>query len=597
MVITHSETFILGGKAMQSETEVSLVSGFLLGSAAALVSVVGAQAADLPTRQAAPIEYVRICDAYGAGFFYIPGTDTCLKVGGLAMTEVRSYDASYSISPLSANGVVSGIGANTGAGSSLNPNVAAGVAVRQNGGASAFGVIPTGSQYSNSRSRDDYGWDSLGRIELDARTGTPWGVLRSFIRVDAYVGTGTANTGALTTGGSFISGASLYNTSAGNGATRETTIVNKAFIQFAGLTAGRAQSMFDFYASAYNYQNIAGSNATTQLIAYTATFGNIFNGLSATLSVEDENARQAGIGSTLGATYVNTVSKAGVVTNTLAPIVVGGIGGTSFVGSPSGTAWPDIVGNIRVDQPWGAVQFSAAGHEARGSLFASSSFPTSAAPAATAFSTSYAFPANTTNSYGWAIQGGVQLNADYISAGDKLWLQAAYEQGALSYVWGNNLASSYGAVNGNRFYGSGYTPADTSAGWNTNLYDCVFTASGTCEQQTGWSVVAAYKHYWIPTLASAVFGSYTQINYSDNALSGFGGAVGASNLKATRVGTNLVWTPIKGFDIGAEFMYVNATQTRPVGLAPDSVLNNNGLPSWRGTNNEYEGRVRVQRAF
>jgi hypothetical protein len=25
---------------------------------------------------------VRVCTAYGAGYFYIPGTDTCLKVGG-----------------------------------------------------------------------------------------------------------------------------------------------------------------------------------------------------------------------------------------------------------------------------------------------------------------------------------------------------------------------------------------------------------------------------------------------------------------------------------------------------------------------------------
>jgi hypothetical protein len=561
-----------------------LLKGLLLGSAAALVSVAGAQAADLPTRQAAPIEYVRICDAYGAGFFYIPGTETCLKVGGLAMTEVRSYDASYGISPIGANGVVSGLGSTySAAGHTL---------LLQNGGASSAGYVPTSSQYSNARSRDNYGWDSLGRVELDARTGTPWGTLRSFIRVDAYVGTGTANTGALTSGSSYISGTALYNTAAGNGATRETTIVNKAFIQFAGLTAGRAQSMFDFYASAYNYQNLAGSNATTQLIAYTATLGNIVSGLSATLSVEDENARQAAIGSTLAAsTYVKGV---------LQPLVVGGVtSGTSFVGTPAGVAWPDIVGNIRIDQPWGAVQLSAAGHESRGSLFGANSYPaiTALAAGAAAGTTSYAFPANTTNAYGWAIQGGVQLNADYLSAGDKLWLQAAYEQGALSYVWGNNLASSYGAVSGNRYYGSGYTPADTSAGWNTNLYDCIFTASGSCEQQTGWAVVAAYKHYWLPTLASAVYGSYTEINYSNNALAGFGGAVGVSNLKTARVGTNLVWTPIKGFDIGAEFMYVNVQQTRPVGLASDTVLNTVGLPSWRGSNNEYEGRVRVQRAF
>ncbi|MGO9674030.1 MAG: porin [Methylocella sp.] len=552
-----------------------LLKGLLLGSAATLVSVAGAQAADMPTGQAAPIEYVRICDAYGAGFFYIPGTDTCLKVGGLAMTEVRSYDASYSMSPIGATGA--------GAFSAAVVNPYAPLApVRATGGATSFGYIPTTGQYANARARDAYGWDSLGRIELDARTGTPWGVLRSFIRVDSYVGTGFSNTGALTSGSSYNT--NPYNGSAGVGATRETTIVNKAFIQFAGFTAGRAQSMFDFYASAYNYQNLAGSNATTQLLSYTATLGNIFNGLSATLSVEDENARQAAIGSTIaGGNGIAVAGGGGTFQN------YGGVTAASFNATPAGTRWPDIVGNIRVDQPWGAVQFSAAGHEATSSLYANTAY--------TGAVTSYAFPAATSNSYGWAVQGGVQLNVNYLSAGDKLWLQAAYERGALSYVWGNNLASSYGAVNGNRFYGSGFTPADTSAGWNTNMYDCIFTASGVCEQQTGWSVVAAYKHYWIPTLASAIFGSYAQINYSQNALSGFGGAVGVSNLKTARVGTNLVWTPIKGFDIGAEFMYVNVSQTRPVGLAPDTALNTVGLPSWRGSNNEYEGRVRVQRAF
>ena len=66
-----------------------VVKSLLLGSAAGLLTVAGAQAADLPTRKAAPVAYVRICDAYGAGFFYIPGTDTCLKVGGLALFEAR----------------------------------------------------------------------------------------------------------------------------------------------------------------------------------------------------------------------------------------------------------------------------------------------------------------------------------------------------------------------------------------------------------------------------------------------------------------------------------------------------------------------------
>ena len=64
-----------------------LVKSLLLGSAAGIAAVAGAQAADLPSRKAAPVEYVRVCSAYGAGFFYIPGTDTCLRVGGRVRAE------------------------------------------------------------------------------------------------------------------------------------------------------------------------------------------------------------------------------------------------------------------------------------------------------------------------------------------------------------------------------------------------------------------------------------------------------------------------------------------------------------------------------
>jgi len=80
-----------------------------------------------------------------------------------------------------------------------------------------------------------------------------------------------------------------------------------------------------------------------------------------------------------------------------------------------------------------------------------------------------------------AVQGGLQLNADYLSPGDKFWLQAAYEKDAFGYIAGNNLAYSYGSVNQNRYPGSGFTPLDYAEGWNPQINsDCVFTGSGPC---------------------------------------------------------------------------------------------------------------------
>ena len=63
-----------------------MVKSLLLGTTAGLVAVAGAQAADMPDK-AAPVQYVKICSLYGDGFYYIPGTDICLKVGGYVRGE------------------------------------------------------------------------------------------------------------------------------------------------------------------------------------------------------------------------------------------------------------------------------------------------------------------------------------------------------------------------------------------------------------------------------------------------------------------------------------------------------------------------------
>ncbi|WP_378943585.1 porin [Mesorhizobium sp. ANAO-SY3R2] len=69
------------------------IKSLLLGSAAALLAVSGARAADaVVVAEPEPMEYVRICDVYGTGFYYIPGTETCLKVGGLVRYQISFTD-------------------------------------------------------------------------------------------------------------------------------------------------------------------------------------------------------------------------------------------------------------------------------------------------------------------------------------------------------------------------------------------------------------------------------------------------------------------------------------------------------------------------
>ncbi|MDI6026469.1 porin [Corticibacterium sp. UT-5YL-CI-8] len=69
------------------------IKSLLLGSAAALLAVSGARAADaIVVAEPEPMEYVRICDVYGAGFYYIPGTETCLSIGGLVRYQINWDD-------------------------------------------------------------------------------------------------------------------------------------------------------------------------------------------------------------------------------------------------------------------------------------------------------------------------------------------------------------------------------------------------------------------------------------------------------------------------------------------------------------------------
>lgn len=338
-----------------------LLKSSLLGSAAALAAVTAASAADLPVKKAIPVEFVRVCSAYGAGFFYIPGTDTCLRLSGRARFE-GGYQTSYA---------------------------------RTNGNG------------------DTAGYRGLARINLDARTQTGYGTLRAFLRVEV----------ASRTGGPYAGGTSGTQQRIGNAFAalgpdqfgRAQTYVNadKAFVQFAGLTAGRASSFFDFYAHDFEFAAATGGSdiASTNLFAYTATLG---NGFSATLSVEDPTARRSAIYSPVAptATVTNGAITSFGVTNIQAPIIttVNGVIGSTSVDVIQRNRLPDFVGVLRYDAAWGSAQVSAASHELNVGNLALTT-PLNAVA-----------PARPSNEYGYAVQGGIKVNLPMIAAGDALYL-------------------------------------------------------------------------------------------------------------------------------------------------------------------------------
>jgi hypothetical protein len=145
---------------------------------------------------------------------------------------------------------------------------------------------------------------------------------------------------------------------------------DRAFIQFAGFTVGKAQSFFDIYSygGSRSYLNVrtSGDNGAAGLMlwAYTAQFG---NGFSATVSLEDPR----------GHNLVSVRDRNGVVL----PTVIGGLAfgdvanglasNTGVTAAGLGFQIPDIVANLRYDQPWGFVGVSGALHQVAGDYYTS----------------------------------------------------------------------------------------------------------------------------------------------------------------------------------------------------------------------------------
>ncbi|PWB94086.1 porin [Methylosinus sporium] len=550
---------------------------FILAYVVAIACPIAADAEELPKRRAAPAEYVRVCDQYGAAFFYIPGTNTCLRLGGAAVGEWRSWSTSYRMSR-SIIATDNPVAFGTGAGG--NP-------------LGLPGHVPN-LGYSNARSGDNTGFVGIGRAELDARAPTDYGTMRAFVRLESYFGSdSSAATGSLS-GGQYFGGANFANGTTFRTTARETTILNKAFLQFGGLTVGRVQSFFDFYTDNINWEALRGSNATVGALAYTYSFR---DGVSLSFSLEDNVSRRGFIGSTIGS--YNLIAAVYGLTGAAADFAAAAWG-TRFSGVPDGVKIPDIVGAFRIDQPWGGAQISAAAHQLRSSLYtrnATVATPVTGVPLGTAI------PAVSQEDYGYAAQLGLQFNLDkfapeFFPEGDKLWIQGTYARGAVGYLMGNNLSFNGGPVNGNAFYGYGNGGVKASNGWEFTSFDCIWTAGAHCDKSTGWAALAAFKHYWTPTLSSGLYGSVLELYYSPSAIADFGGGVGAVNTTEYRIGSNLVWTPLKNFDLGGELMYLRDNHhSRPVGLAPDIALWSVGLPSWKGANATVEGRLRLQRSF
>lgn len=552
-----------------------LLKSSLLGSAAALVAAGGAYAADLPVKKAVPIEYVRVCSAYGAGFFYIPGTDTCLRISGRARFEA--------------------------------------------------GFVSNESRAQN-QTGDVSQFRSLLRINMDARTQTEYGTLRAFTRLEA-----ASRTGNYLASGTQQRIANAFPALGQDSFSRVQQFVNvdKAFIQFAGLTAGRASSFFDFYA--HDFEIIAGTAgsdvASTNLLAYTGTFG---NGFSATISLEDPNFRHNTVYSPIAAAATAVANSSAIANfgqnNALTPLILA----TDAIGNATSVAFqdviersrlPDFVGALRYDGAFGSAQISAAAKDVN---IGSTSFNTFAGvapanPAAALAARGIRGGATTTE--GFAVQGGVKINTPFIAPGDALYLQGAYGEGANIYT---------GVTNYSGTYSSNLSPSN---GGPFNLYfaDAVLNPlTGKLQLTESFSAVGSFLHYWTPTVRSAFFASYSEVNFGKgaraatsltNALVGANAGTASVLTNPTLfglspvlrdsyqivAGASLIWSPVKDLDIGVEGDYINSgmqkgrviDQSKTIGVtnANFNALLAAGVVKTLNSYDIAQIRFRVQRDF
>jgi hypothetical protein len=465
----------------------TLVKSLILGSAAGLLAAAGAQAADLPYKKAAPVEYVKVCDAFGAGFFYIPGTDTCLKVGG----QVRAEYTFRNGAPVNVPG--------------------------------QWAYNLAGQTYR----RDTSQFRDRAYVALDARNQTEWGTLRTNVLI-RYGQDNSTPTGPLGGGKITVNGVK-ENAGAFQGLSDPYLSVEKGYIEFMGLTAGRQQSFFDFDAQSYEIltNSVANSNQPINMLAYTVKFG---GGFSATLSAEDRGDRIIGDSpSDTCPTPLTAACSASQGMPSATGKTVGGVfvPGSAFL-SYAGDSVPDVVGNLRVDQSWGSAQVSGAFHQV-------DSIPVTLIAAGPTVEPK--------TKDGFAVLGGTKILLPMLAAGDSITVQGTYEEGAMDYI---NALNYYNGLS-NVF--------DNNLSISVPSNDAFVLGNGSISMNKAWGIYGAARHYFLPNVYASLFGAYLDIT-NPSAVQATLGA-GTDNAKVWQIGGNVVWQPIKDFSIGGEALYSN----------------------------------------
>jgi hypothetical protein len=353
-------------------------------------------------------------------------------------------------------------------------------------------------------------------------------------------------------------------------------------VQFGGLTAGRAVSFFTHPdLPAPNFGDLRfddPANAEVNLLAYTFSFG---NGFSATVSLEDGTERRV---------------------NNALDFPLFGVGSTSPVFAPlaftyGGERVPDVVANIRYTGTWGGAQLSGALHQIRDVAAGLTTVGGVTVPVINPV-TGLPNPAHADTDYGFAIAAHAYANLPFLGTGDTGWISATYTDGAVGYINGGQSGSISDAFIGAGPLGLPFADA------------FVDPLSGEFKTNKAYGLAGGINHNWTTTIQTNIFGSWMRFDAPGIAqyvipasaatiASGTAGTTtGLVDFNEYRVGANAIWTPVEGFLIGVEALYIRVD---PRGRVAVPITNAAGEPTGfsRSASSEdiWEGRLRIQRDF
>src|SRR4051795_882980 len=430
-----------------------MVKSLILGSAAGLLAMSGAQAADLPVKAKA-VEYVRICSLYGAGFWYIPGTDTCMKIGGYVRIDTTFNGSIYDQPAWS------------------------------------------GDLGQANRFRDYFASRSRMAITVDTRTATEYGVVRTFGQGDFQFTTqGNTNVNPA----NFTSSPSVgTNTSLLNGPGEGYVAVEYVFIQFAGFTFGKSASAYatpwqGFPGNISSFL-LGGQNTDTGVnnIQYTAQFG---NGLTGSIGLDDpvvwERTNVYNLSLPLNAT----------------------LGGSNVY---AGVRAPDVVGNIRVDQAWGVFQVSAGAHEVSGSynVLNSAAVPAGAIGPAGGIATGLSeISGHPDAKWGGSAMAALQIKNIPTGPGDDIKMDVSYAKGNTKNVIATAAASPSFAMYGSTSNATAYQSVGFGATTDAVYLPAFAGGDGSLHLTEAYGIRGAFNHNWDPHWTTSLYGSYSAVRY------------------------------------------------------------------------------------